>query len=338
MKENALMCTEDLDFTDEEFEVCEILLDLPNLIAEEELRKSRQQQLQPPPPPPRRQPFLVRWGCKNLLVCRKKSIEPSPSTTTLPLPSLHKKKQLIGKVDSTSPESPNMPLSLSTTLTSRCSDDKLDQMTREELREKFRESINGLAECRKLMTNSIKKVRRYCDSKQLASNGDLNATKQQVESTSTCQQREEPSLEVNKRLNYVGSYQVAVIPNQIQNSFIVEPVANLAMELPRPEQQQHLHQYQYPNWQGQIQVRPPPNLLKYSSSSGLVKVNHIGSSQNNNVSTEGAFAQPLDYSKGLADDQRAEAAEARRKRMMKIQQKLNSKVRFKSCDSGNGGL
>lgn len=158
----------------------------------------------------------------------------------------------------------------------------------------------------------------------------------QLESTSTCHKREEPSLEVNKSLhlglNCVQSQHIAVIPNQ--NPIIVEPP--MVVESPRPEQLQHL---QYPYGHGQVQVRP--NL--FSSSSGLNNVNHAGPLHipDLNVATEGtsgvASYQPLNYSRVVDDNRRIKAAEARRNRIIKNQQKLHQKIKLKGV-SGTGLL
>lgn len=117
-------------FYAKELEVCEILLNLENLItAEDESRKLRLQSL-PLQRPPQRQPFLVRWAPRKVLRSPGTRMGSSPSAnlpTTPPKPpspltSLQNKSQEQEvKADATSPDT---PLSFSA---ANESDDKLSQ-------------------------------------------------------------------------------------------------------------------------------------------------------------------------------------------------------------------
>ncbi|KAL3514773.1 hypothetical protein ACH5RR_027490 [Cinchona calisaya] len=327
--EEGLYC----EFNKDELEVCEILLNFANL-CELQLRQ---------PQSPRKVPFLVRWGIRKRLVCRKKgftttktSSPPNNLATTTAAaaatsksPSLQNNTSGDGQreVKVVGATSPNTPLCFSTSSTE--SDDKSSKngKTNEELKR----SIEGLAECKEVLLKQLENVNSYYN-ELLAYNAKLKAKKQQVLSSSTCcHTREEPNLEVNKSMivgsNCVQSYQIVGIPNQ-----------EIAMESIRPEQLQFHHPY----GRGRVQVNQ--NFL-FSSSCRLGKVNNVGPLHIPilNVATEGgtcgvASFQPWDYSRVLELDNnnRAKAALARRHRKMLNQQKSMLKVNFQGGVNSSG--
>lgn len=331
-------------FNEDEIEVCEILLNLGNLVVESELR------LRTTTASPLKPPFLVRWGTQKRLICRRGGTRRGSSTTSLspppnnpattlsksssPLQSLQNNTIGQPEVKVVGSTSPDTPLSFPANASSE-SDDKSSRRKKSKKRalltEQLRKSMEGLAESREVLIKEIQNVKSYYN-ELLAYNKKLKAKKQQVLSTSTHPTREEPNLELGKSFNpgfnCVRSYHVLANPDQ--NQFNGEQMA--AESIIRPA-------LFHPYGNGQVQVRPS----SFSPSTGLGEVNAVGPPDISNLRAAAAAApegtygvassQPLNYCRAFADDNRTKAAEARRNRKMINQQKTVLRLKLKGIST-----
>ena len=132
-------------FNEDEIEVCEILLNLGNLVVESELRlRTTTPRLKPP--------FLVRWGTQKRLICRRGGTRRGSSTTSLspppdnPATSLSKSSSTLQSLQNnkiSQPEvkvvgstSPDTPLSFPANASSE-SDDKSSRRKKSKKRVSF---------------------------------------------------------------------------------------------------------------------------------------------------------------------------------------------------------
>ncbi|XAR61653.1 hypothetical protein NMG60_11016132 [Bertholletia excelsa] len=263
--------------TDEEAEVCAILLDLRNRISESETRHG----------------FGLQWGAK-----RRRSgagLNPPPTRRLCTSTAPHGKSQGETKTRprpefKTESTSPTTPLSFSPSET----DDKTEQYSRNRTREEWLEIMEDLVQERELIRRNIETMTSYCKTLR-AANLELKALKKELSSRPAI-----PHSGIRRSLNFVkeisierqGRPQVPYVGHQ--QPCILAQTAKMDFCS------------SFPFGLGKVEHTPPrgfPDL---------------------NLNLEEALLNdplpPSDHFRALAD-QRARAADARRRRLIKIREK-----------------
>lgn len=284
--------------TDEEREVSELLLNLPNLIKKSESC------------------FRIPvWGVKG----RRSAINLAPSPPHYRRPE---KKPKIAAGDS----SPATPLSFSPSE----SDDKTQQSLKivpKKTREELLETINELVEARESLTRALERVKGYHNSLEV-NNKVLKAKQQELQFLES-----EPNNEQSKKSLNLG---MELNQNKTPFPFLLENHHQPHLQfLSQQQQQKHFifpnsfKNFQYPCNQTHPLPPPPPLVVR-------ANVNHVGPSgiPDLNVSADEAFdaeyLQPSDRNvQGLEDGNRARAAEARKRRMIRVKERKLNLAAFK---------
>lgn len=296
-------------FDDDEIRVSEIMLDLPNLISDSEWRCQF--------------PFTC-WGKK-----RKRSVLDSTTSTTSPslcrqpvkerkILKAMKKKVEAAAVVVAAATSPSTPLSFSPSESdeNKSSKQSLKSNSKKRTKEEWLEIIDGLNHNRELLRGELDSVRSK-HFKLNAINLELKAKKQEL---SFSQKTEKPP-----QLGINGGWNLGL---QLDHHY------QMTMFAPHQKQQQQFLMDQAAQISGRFQdlygQRIPMGSSPYN---GLSLINQMGPRgiPDLNVCAEETFvlgptsSQPLDLmSRVLMDNNsRFRAAEARRRRMMKIKEVKN---------------
>ncbi|KAH7849034.1 hypothetical protein Vadar_012027 [Vaccinium darrowii] len=287
-------------FTDYEIEIADILLNFPNLIIQSESRYR----------------FSVKWGFKR----RRSAIKFNPSQ--LPSVQIEKERETRPKVKAEA-SSPATPLSFSPSESDGKSKDSIKKASKKRTREEWIGIIDGLIQQRELLRGEIETVKSYYN-KLKGVNWELKAKKQELQFY-LGNTHSEKCLNDGMKLNQPIKQSPLVFQNQDypqihsmihhQQPSIVDPTAYR----PSPHTTENFQQHPY----GQM----PQLKVKRMGPLGIPDLNVAAAEEE----TFGVgAAQPLDHFRALTES-RAKAAEARRRRMVRIKEmKKNSLATIKT--------
>ncbi|KAL7261765.1 hypothetical protein ACSBR1_000221 [Camellia fascicularis] len=289
-------------FGEDEKEVAEILLNLPNLIFKSESRLR----------------FASGWGVKR----RRSAIDSNPPPLPRLRPSsphLHRETdtERRPKKIKTEASSPSTPLSFSPSESDDKSNHSRKKLSKKRKKEEWLEITERLIQRRELLRGEIETVKSYYN-KLKTLNLELKAKKQK--------------LRFNKSSKIGMESQRIIQSTLVENAQIHCVVHHHHHHHHQQHQQQSYGSHTSENFQYPFGHVSP----LMSSGSRLGNVNHMGPlgipDLNVVASVEETFgtdsSQPLDHNRAVTDD-RAKAAEARKRRMVRIKEMKSSVAAIK---------